>query len=54
MPMIWIPEEELRALQAVLTTAEQVNWEAYERAKEYLIEPRFVEQEPLSQEPVIG
>ena len=45
MPTIWIPEEELRALQAVITTAEQVNWEAYDRAKLYLLNPQS-EPEP--------
>ena len=35
MPLIWIPQEEFEALQAVLTRAAQVNWLAYERAREY-------------------
>ena len=39
MPLIWIPQEEFEALQAVLTRAALVNWLAYERAREYLIAP---------------
>ena len=35
MPLIWIPQEEFEALRAVLTRAAQVNWLAYERAREY-------------------
>ena len=45
--MIWIPEQELRALQAVLTTAEHVDWEAYDRAKTYLVRPQ---PEPTEEE----
>ena len=40
MPTLWMPEEELRALQAVLMTAERVDWEAYERAKAYILNPQ--------------
>ena len=46
MPTIWIPEEEWIALQAVLRRAEQVNWEAYERVRIYLLQPQ---QEPQEQ-----
>ena len=34
MPLIWIPQMEFEALQAVFTRATQVNWLAYERARE--------------------
>lgn len=39
MPMIWIPEEELQALQQVFRTAEEINWEAYDRARTYILNP---------------
>ena len=53
MPMIWIPAEELRALQDVWTHAERVNWEAYDRVKVYILTPQ--EEEPVEQadEPVV-
>lgn len=55
MPMIWIPATELRALQAIFNHDEQVDWEAYDRAKTYVIEassqPQEKEPDP---EPVIG
>ena len=39
MPLIWIPQEEFEALQAVLTRAAQVNWLAYERARGTALHP---------------
>jgi hypothetical protein len=40
MPVLWLPVDELEALQAVLRSAEEVNWEAYERAKLYILQPQ--------------
>lgn len=34
-----MPEAELKALQAVFLTAAEVDWEAYERAKAYVLYP---------------
>ena len=41
MPMIWlaIPRAEYDAFRAVLTRAEQVDWAAYDRAKQHLLTP---------------
>jgi hypothetical protein len=33
MPTIWIPDDELEALQAILRKEEKVNWTAYDKAK---------------------
>lgn len=38
MPFVYLSEAELLALHDVLTTAEQVDWQAYDRAKARLIE----------------
>ena len=53
MPMIWIPAEELRALQDLWRQAERVNWEAYDRVKAYILMPQ--EEKPVEQadEPVV-
>jgi len=53
MPMIWMPEQELRALQDILRHAETVDWDAYERAKRYLLNPQT---EPVEEdaEPVLS
>ncbi len=40
MPVLWLPVAELEALQAVMRSAEEVNWEAYERAKLYILQPQ--------------
>lgn len=48
MPTIWIPEEEWKALQAVLRREAKVNWEAYERVRLYLLTP---EPEPTAPVP---
>lgn len=49
MPVLWLPVDELEALQAVLRSAEEVNWEAYERAKFYILQPQ-AEAASLSEE----
>lgn len=54
MPMIWIPEQELRALQAIFLHDERVDWEAYDRAKAYVIDAASTPQEDPEPEPVIG
>jgi hypothetical protein len=51
MPTIWMPEAELKALQAVFRTSEQVDWEAYKRAKVYVLSAVFegsVEELPVT------
>jgi hypothetical protein len=40
MPVLWLPSDELEALQAVFRAAEEVNWEAYERARLYILQPQ--------------
>lgn len=40
MPMIWIPQAELRALQAVLLRRARVDWQAYDRSKLRLLYPQ--------------
>ena len=40
MPMIWLPRAELEALQAMFSTAEKVDWAAYERAKLFILYPQ--------------
>lgn len=40
MPMIWMPDEELCALQAIFKHEARVNWEAYDRAKQYILHPQ--------------
>lgn len=54
MPMVWIPAVELRALQAIFKHEERVDWEAYDRAKAYIIEASSEPQENPEPEPVIG
>jgi hypothetical protein len=39
MPLIWMPQAEYDALKAMLTVAEKVDWDAYDRARVYLLRP---------------
>lgn len=41
MPLVWIPDAELKALQAVLSRDQpRVDWDAYDRAKQHLLKPQ--------------
>lgn len=39
MPLLWLPDEELEALQSIFRIDERVDWVAYERAKARVVSP---------------
>jgi len=39
VPLIWMPQEEFEALQAVFSLSAKVDWAAYDRAKAYILTP---------------
>jgi len=39
MPMIWIPDEELKALQGMLSHTGVGSWQVYHSAKRYIMYP---------------